>query len=96
MNSLYRNHDVSVGVAYKKVAVIGFGITGQSVIRYLGDSTSELIAMDTRKLAVNTRQLRRSFPKVRLVTGGLDHLQRNQCEPLGAICSDDVQFVAHK
>ena len=72
MNSLYRNHDVSVRVAYKKVAVIGFGITGQSVIRYLGDSTSELIAMDTRKLAVNTRQLRRSFPKVRLVTGGLD------------------------
>jgi UDP-N-acetylmuramoylalanine--D-glutamate ligase len=59
-------------VPYKKVAVIGFGITGQSVIRYLSDSTSELIAMDTRDLAVNARQLKRQFSKVRLVTGGLD------------------------
>ncbi len=72
MNTHSSNHVTSTGVSYKKVAVIGFGITGQSVIRYLGDSTSELIAMDTRKLAVNARQLKRSFPKVRLVTGGLD------------------------
>lgn len=60
------------GVPYKKVAVIGFGVTGQSVIRYLGNSTSELIAMDTRELAINTRRLKTLFPKVRLVTGGLD------------------------
>jgi UDP-N-acetylmuramoylalanine--D-glutamate ligase len=59
-------------VPYKKIAVIGFGVTGQSVIRYLSDSTSEVIAMDTRELTVNTRQLKRLFPKVRLVTGGLD------------------------
>lgn len=69
-------HTVNPGsytiVAYKKVAVIGFGVTGQSVIRYLGDSTAELIAMDTRDLAVNTRALKRLFPRVRLVTGGLD------------------------
>ena len=56
-------------VPYKKVAVIGFGMTGQSVIRYLGDSTMELIAMDTRELATAKRELRRLFPKVRLVTG---------------------------
>ena len=62
----------SVTVPYKKVAVIGFGITGQSVIRYLGNSTSELIAMDTREFTVNTRTLKRLFPRVRLVTGGLD------------------------
>lgn len=69
----YSNSRVShVSVPYKKVAVIGFGITGQSVIRYLSDSTSELIAMDTRDLAVDARQLKRQFPKVRLVTGGLD------------------------
>ena len=59
-------------VPYKKIAVIGFGLTGQSVIRYLSNTTSELIAMDTRDLAVNARQLKHSFPKVRLVTGGLD------------------------
>lgn len=59
-------------VPNKKIAVIGFGITGQSVIRYLSNSTSELIAMDTRDLSVNARQLKRLFPKVRLVTGGLD------------------------
>ncbi len=59
-------------IPYKKIAVIGFGVTGQSVIRYLSDTTSELIAMDTRDLAVNARQLKRLFPKVRLVTGGLD------------------------
>jgi len=61
-----------VSIPYKKVAVIGFGVTGQSVIRYLSDTTSELIAMDTRDFAVNARQLKRLFPKVRLVTGGLD------------------------
>ncbi len=72
MKTHSNQHPVSSGMPYKKVAVIGFGITGQSVIRYLGDSTSELIAMDTRNLAVNARQLKRSFPKVRLVTGGLD------------------------
>ena len=59
-------------VPYKKIAVIGFGMTGQSVIRYLGDSTIELIAMDTRNLATAKKELNRLFPKVRLVTGGLD------------------------
>lgn len=71
MNMSAMNKQSSV-VPYKKVAVIGFGLTGQSVINYLGNSTTELIAMDTRELATNTRALRRSFPKVRLVTGGLD------------------------
>ena len=66
------SHFSTAKVPYKKVAVIGFGVTGQSVIRYLSDSTSEVIAMDTRELTVNTRQLKRLFPKVRLVTGGLD------------------------
>lgn len=55
-----------------KVAVIGFGVTGQSVIRYLGESTNELIAMDTRELLTNAKSLKKAFPKVRLVTGGLD------------------------
>ncbi len=59
-------------VPYKKIAVIGFGMTGQSVIHYLSDSTVELIAMDTRELATGKRELKRLFPKVRLVTGGLD------------------------
>jgi UDP-N-acetylmuramoylalanine--D-glutamate ligase len=59
-------------VPYKKIAVIGFGMTGQSVIRYLSDSTIELIAMDTRELATAKKELKQLFPKVRLVTGGLD------------------------
>lgn len=59
-------------VPYKKIAVIGFGLTGQSVIRYLSDSTIELIAMDTRDLATAKKELKQLFPKVRLVTGGLD------------------------
>jgi len=72
MSSSATSHVSGSTVTYKKVAVIGFGLTGQSVIRYLSDSTSELIAMDTRDLAVNARQLKESFPNVRLVTGGLD------------------------
>lgn len=59
-------------VPYKKTAVIGFGLTGQSVIRYLGQSTSELIVMDTRQSVPDKKELARLFPKARLVTGGLD------------------------
>lgn len=62
----------SVSVLYKKIAVIGFGLTGQSVIRYLRDSTTELIAMDTRALAPHKQALKNRFSGVRLVTGGLD------------------------
>jgi len=62
----------SVNVPYKKIAVIGFGLTGESVIRYLRDSTTELIAMDTRSLAPDKQALNDRFPGVRLVTGGLD------------------------
>jgi len=72
MSSSATSHVSRSSVSYKKVAVIGFGLTGQSVIRYLSDSTSELFAMDTRDLAVNARQVKESFPNVRLVTGGLD------------------------
>lgn len=59
-------------VLYKKIAVIGFGLTGQSVIRYLSDSTTELIAMDTREFAPDKQALKNMFPGVRIVTGGLD------------------------
>jgi len=61
-----------VSVPYKKIAVIGFGLTGQSVIRYLRNSTTELIAMDTRAFAPDKAALKTRFPGVRLVTGGLD------------------------
>ncbi len=63
---------VHASVPYKKIAVIGFGMTGQSVIRYLSDSTAELIAMDTRDFAPDKQALQNDFPGVRLVTGGLD------------------------
>ncbi len=70
------SHSISrvanASVPYKKIAVIGFGITGQSVIRYLSDSTTELIAMDTREFAPDKQALKHMFPGVRLVTGGLD------------------------
>ncbi len=62
----------STVVPYKKIAVIGFGLTGQSVIRYLKKSTTELIVMDTRHSAPNKKELKRLFPKARIVTGGLD------------------------
>ena len=55
-----------------KIVVIGFGLTGQSVIRYLSGTQAELIAMDTRELAPNKLELASRFPNARLVTGGLD------------------------
>ena len=72
MSAISTSRVSATSVPYKKIAVIGFGLTGQSVIRHLSNTTSELIAMDTRNLAVNARQLKQRFPKVRLVTGGLD------------------------
>lgn len=57
---------------FKKIAVIGFGLTGQSVMRFFADSTAELIAMDTREFAPNKQELQTLFPQARLVTGGLD------------------------
>ncbi len=57
---------------FKKVAVIGFGLTGQSVMRFFSDSTAELIAMDTRDYPPNKQELQALFPNARLVTGGLD------------------------
>ncbi len=57
---------------FEKIAVIGFGLTGQSVMRFFADSTAELIAMDTREFAPNKQELQNLFPQARLVTGGLD------------------------
>jgi UDP-N-acetylmuramoylalanine--D-glutamate ligase len=57
---------------FKKIAVIGFGMTGQSVMRFFAESTAELIAMDTREFPPNKKELQGLFPRARLVTGGLD------------------------
>ncbi len=66
VENIYPMHD------HAKIVVIGFGLTGQSVIRYLTGTRAELIAMDTRKLAPNKLELANRFPNARLVTGGLD------------------------
>lgn len=75
MNAATQSPNVLQGegaCATAKVVVVGFGATGQSVIRYLQGSCAELIAMDTRALPPNKKDLQRRFPKTRLVTGGLD------------------------
>ncbi len=62
----------SAPLSFKKIAVIGFGLTGQSVMRFFEDSTTEIIAMDTRAFAPDKQDLQLRFPNARLVTGGLD------------------------
>lgn len=50
--------------------VIGLGITGQSVIRYLTDQGMAVRALDTREVPPGVDELRRQYPKLKIHTGG--------------------------
>ena len=50
--------------------VIGLGVTGRSVIRYLVDQGMPVRALDTREAPAGLDDLRAEFPKLKIHTGG--------------------------
>lgn len=50
--------------------VIGLGVTGHSVIRYLADQGMPVRALDTREAPAGLDDLRAEYPKLKLHTGG--------------------------
>jgi UDP-N-acetylmuramoylalanine--D-glutamate ligase len=53
-------------------AIIGTGITGLSVARFLAKNGQSFVLMDTRDNPPNIEKIKQEFPKVKLQTGQLD------------------------
>jgi UDP-N-acetylmuramoylalanine--D-glutamate ligase len=53
-------------------AIIGTGITGLSVARFLAKQGQSFVLMDTRENPPNLEQIRKEFPTARVQTGDLD------------------------
>lgn len=61
--------------------VVGLGLTGRSVLRFLGARGARVAALDTRETVPGQRALLEAFPHVAMPGGGLDEdtLQRAGC-----------------
>lgn len=53
-------------------AIIGTGITGLSVARFLAKEGQSFVLMDTRENPPNATLIKKEFPAITLITGGLD------------------------
>jgi UDP-N-acetylmuramoylalanine--D-glutamate ligase len=55
------------------ILVVGLGLTGYSVIRYLLKQGTQVTAADSRELPPYLRQVKNDFPEVEIIAGGIPY-----------------------
>jgi UDP-N-acetylmuramoylalanine--D-glutamate ligase len=66
------NKNAGLLAKHEDVVVIGLGLTGYSVVRYLAALGKNIQVLDTRKVAPFSEQLRQAYPDIPIYQGALD------------------------
>jgi UDP-N-acetylmuramoylalanine--D-glutamate ligase len=66
--------NLGLDVASSKIIVVGLGVTGVSIARYLAELGFDFVLADSRELPPGLDQLHGQFQNIKIVTGAFDEL----------------------